>query len=119
MPLSFPWEEEGRGEGCAEEDHGVVSPVGPALNDFSFRSQSSHHLRLLASEGEEVQAMTEILAILTALVGIILAVTPWLLRFTADRVARTDVLIGGLVVAAPGLLTYEPLVYARARRTQH
>ena len=63
--------------------------------------------------------MTEILAILTALVGIILAVTPWLLRFTSDWVARTDVLIGGLVVAVLGLLSYQTLVSTRAHRTQH
>jgi drug/metabolite transporter (DMT)-like permease len=63
--------------------------------------------------------MTKILAILTALVGIVLAVTPWLLHFTGDRVARTDVLIGGIVVAVLGLLTYETLVSARTHRAQH
>jgi hypothetical protein len=63
--------------------------------------------------------MTKVLAIVTALVGVVLAVTPWVLRFTADRVARTDVLIGGLVVAILGLLTYETLVSARTHRAQH
>jgi drug/metabolite transporter (DMT)-like permease len=64
--------------------------------------------------------MTKILALVTALVGVVLAVTPWLLRFTGDRVARMDVVIGGLVVAVLGLLSYETLVSAsRTQRAQH
>jgi hypothetical protein len=63
--------------------------------------------------------MTKTLAILTALVGIVLAATPWLLRFTGDRVALTDVLVGGIVVAVLGLLSYQTLVSAGPRRAQH
>jgi SPW repeat len=63
--------------------------------------------------------MTKVFAILTVLVGIVLAVTPWLLRFTSDRVARADVLVGGIVVAILGLLSYQTLVSANTHRTQH
>jgi len=63
--------------------------------------------------------MTKILAILTALVGIILAVTPWVLRFSADRIALADVLIGGIVVAVLGLLSYEALASGSSHRAQH
>jgi hypothetical protein len=63
--------------------------------------------------------MTRVLAILTVLVGIILAVTPWVLRFAADRVALADVLIGGIVVAVLGLLSYQTLASASTHRTQH
>ncbi len=63
--------------------------------------------------------MNKVLAILTVLVGIVLAVTPWVLRFTADRVALADVLIAGIVVAILGLLSYETLVSAGTHRTQH
>ena len=60
--------------------------------------------------------MTKVLAILTALVGVALAVTPWLLRFAADRLAFADVLVVGLAVAVLGLLSYEAIIATRPRR---
>ena len=60
--------------------------------------------------------MTKVLAILTALVGVALAVTPWLLRFTTDRLAFADVLVVGLAVAVLGLLSYEAIIATRPRR---
>ncbi len=43
------------------------------------------------------------LAGLTTLVGIVLALTPWLLSFTQDHVAVLDTAIGGIVVAVLGI----------------
>lgn len=44
-----------------------------------------------------------LLAWLTLLAGFVLAVTPWLLGLAGDHIARTDVLVGGLVVALLGV----------------
>jgi len=63
--------------------------------------------------------MIKVLAILTALVGVALAITPWLLRFTADRAAFVAVLVGGLAVAVLGILSYEAIVATRPHRPQH
>ena len=44
-----------------------------------------------------------VLSWLIILIGLVLVATPWLLRFASDRVARLDVVIGGLVVAILGI----------------
>lgn len=49
---------------------------------------------------------------LMVLVGVILAIAPWLLRFTADRTALVDVATGGIIVALLGLA----LMYVARRR---
>jgi hypothetical protein len=49
-----------------------------------------------------------VLSWLIFLVGLVLAVTPWLLRFATDRVAELDVVIGGAIVALVGIA----LIYA-------
>jgi len=41
------------------------------------------------------------------------------LRFSADRIALADVLIGGIVVAVLGLLSYEALASGSSHRAQH
>jgi uncharacterized protein involved in cysteine biosynthesis len=45
-----------------------------------------------------------VLSGLTILVGLLLAVTPWVFRFTSDWIALLDVAVGGLVVAMLGLI---------------
>lgn len=47
-----------------------------------------------------------VLSVLTFLVGLVLAVTPWFLHFRSDHVAFLDVAVGGIVVAVLGLVTY-------------
>jgi hypothetical protein len=54
--------------------------------------------------------MAKILSILTVLVGLGLAGTPWLLRFTADRVAAADVVVGGIIVTVLGIFTTAALL---------
>lgn len=49
--------------------------------------------------------MARILSIITALVGLALIGTPWVLRFTADRTAVADVVVTGIVVAVLGIFT--------------
>ena len=44
-----------------------------------------------------------LLSWLTVLVGLVLIVTPWIFRFSADRTAVLDITIGGIVVALLGL----------------
>jgi hypothetical protein len=59
-----------------------------------------------------------VLSWLIFLIGLILIATPWLLSFTADRVARLDVVVGGVIVAILGIA----LVYAvqePTRRLSH
>ncbi len=60
-----------------------------------------------------------VLSWLTVLIGLVLIVTPWLLSFATDRVARLDVVIGGALVALVGIA----LVYAAqpepTRRLSH
>jgi hypothetical protein len=58
--------------------------------------------------------MAKIISALTIVIGIALAITPWVFRFTADRPALLDVAIGGIVVAVLGALTYGALTTASA-----
>jgi hypothetical protein len=53
--------------------------------------------------------MVKNLPILTVLVGLALAITPWVFRFSADHVALIDATGGGIVVAALGALTYQAM----------
>ena len=53
--------------------------------------------------------MGKYLAILTALIGLALAITPWAFRFTGDHVALIDTAVGGIIVAALGALTYQAM----------
>jgi hypothetical protein len=61
-----------------------------------------------------------LLAWLTLLAGLVLAVTPWLLGFTGDHIARIDVLVGGLVVGLLGAaLSWLALSTGPAARLTH
>jgi|RhiMetdeSRZDD1v2_1073273.scaffolds.fasta_scaffold860003_2 hypothetical protein len=57
--------------------------------------------------------MAKLLSILTVLAGLVLAGTPWLFRFTSDRMALADVVVGGLVVALLGIFTTASLAVPR------
>jgi hypothetical protein len=61
-----------------------------------------------------------LLAWLMPLAGFVLAITPWLLGFAGDHIARTDVLVGGLVVALQGVaLSWLALSAGPAARLTH
>ena len=62
----------------------------------------------------------QMLSWLIVVVGLVLAATPWILRFTADRVASLDVTVGGVVVALLGLtLAYGMTPAPADRRPSH
>jgi hypothetical protein len=63
--------------------------------------------------------MSKLLSILTVLVGLAMAVSPWLLRFRADRVAAIDVLVGGIAVIVLGSLLYSTVTTSPVHRPQH
>jgi hypothetical protein len=64
--------------------------------------------------------MSKILSVLIVLVGIALAVTPWVFQYTADRAAFGGAVIGGLVVAVLGALIYGTVTSSgRLPRSQH
>jgi hypothetical protein len=63
--------------------------------------------------------MSKVLSILVVLVGLALAVSPWVLRFRADRVAAIDVLVGGIVVVVLGALLHWTVTATPAHRPQH
>jgi hypothetical protein len=44
-----------------------------------------------------------VLSWLIVLAGLILIVTPWLVGFAADRAARLDAVVGGIIVLILGL----------------
>lgn len=61
--------------------------------------------------------MKNALSGLTFLVGLALITTPWVFHFTADRVALSTVVIGGLIVTLLGiLLTVEASLTGHAAR---
>jgi hypothetical protein len=61
-----------------------------------------------------------LLAWLTLLVGVVLAITPWPLHFASDRVAMVDVATGGVIVALLGLaLAYVSQGITTDRRVPH
>ena len=74
------------------------------LAGSSLRSRPRARLR----DKENVMGTQRVLSWLIVLVGLVLAVTPWLLRFATDRVAELDVVIGGAIVALVGIA----LIYA-------
>src|SRR5262245_49064716 len=55
------------------------------------------------SRKEAMMGTPRVLAWLVVLIGLVLAITPWLLRFAGDRVAQLDVVIGGAIVALLGI----------------
>jgi hypothetical protein len=62
----------------------------------------------------------QMLSWLIVLVGLVLAATPWLLRFTSDRVASLDVTVGGVIVALLALaLAYGTTPAPADRRLSH
>jgi len=67
---------------------------------------------------ENVMGTQRMLSWLIILIGLVLTITPWLLRFATDRVAELDVVIGGAIVTLVGVA----LVYAMPepmRRLSH
>jgi hypothetical protein len=60
-----------------------------------------------------------VLSWLIVLIGLVLAATPWLLRFAMDRVARFDVVIGGLIVAIVGIALVSVLEPRPTQRLSH
>jgi len=62
--------------------------------------------------------MVKSLPILTILIGLALIVTPWIFRFSGDHVASIDAVIGGIVVAGLGALTYQAMSSDGARRAR-
>jgi hypothetical protein len=64
--------------------------------------------------------MQRLFSWLTVLVGLGLAVTPWLFHFTTDWVAFMDALAAGIIVALLGLgLTYAALGSTTDHRPSH
>jgi hypothetical protein len=63
--------------------------------------------------------MSKLLSILTVLVGLALAVSPWVLRFRSDRVAAIDVLVGGIIVVVLGASLYWMETTTPVHRPQH
>jgi hypothetical protein len=68
---------------------------------------------------ENVMGAQRMLSWLIVLIGLALAVTPWLLRFTGDRIARLDVVIGGVVVALLGIAMVYMAQPEATRRLSH
>ena len=52
---------------------------------------------------EDAMGTPRMLSWLIVLIGLVLAITPWLLRFATDRVAELDVVVGGAVVVLVGV----------------
>ena len=82
---------------------GVVIVID-LLAGSPLRSQPEARL----PDKENVMGTQRMLSWLIILIGLVLAITPWLLRFATDRVAELDVVIGGAIVALVGVA----LVYA-------
>jgi len=92
---------------------GVVIVVD-LLPGASLRRQPRERLRVK----ENVMGTQRMLSWLIVLIGLVLAVTPWLFRFATDRVAELDVVVGGAIVVLVGIA----LIYAvpePTRRLSH
>jgi SPW repeat len=68
---------------------------------------------------EDAMGTQRVLSWLIVLIGVVLAATPWILRFAGDHIARLDVTIGGVVVALLGLALIYAMEPAATRRLSH
>jgi SPW repeat len=93
---------------------GVVIVVD-LLAGSSLRNQPRASLR----DKENVMGTQRVLSWLIVLVGLFLAVTPWLLHFATDRVAELDVVIGGAIVALVGIALIYTVPPEPVRRLSH
>jgi hypothetical protein len=85
---------------AAERDAMLLTRGAASPSHLCLRVSSS--LAASVREGEE-HAMGKILAVLTMLVGLPLAITAWVFSFAGDRGACFDVATGGVIVALLGL----------------
>jgi hypothetical protein len=60
-----------------------------------------------------------VLSWLIVLIGLVLIVTPWLLRFATDRIAQLDVVVGGAIVTLLGIVLVYMMPPAPAPRLSH
>ena len=70
-------------------------------------------------EKENVMGAQRVLSWLIVLIGVVLLITPWLLSFATDRVARLDVVVGGAIVALVGIALVYSVQPEPTRRLSH
>jgi len=93
---------------------GVVIVID-LLAGSPLRSQPEARLQ----DKENVMGTQRMLSRLIILIGLVLAITPWLLRFATDRVAELDVAIGGAIVALVGVALVYAMPPEPTRRLSH